>query len=453
MSCGVSKGKSSELSVADFGAVPDDGLDDTAAIQAALNALKPGSTLVFPSGVYEYAATITVAKADVTLVGKAAVLQATNPESQALLVQADGITVEGFTLTAKTDRRRNTKESARLVVYGASTKAGWITGTVFRNNKVLPGTGQNSSSSVGIFLSRADHFVVENNEVRRTLADGIHITGGSRYGRVKGNTVAETGDDMIAVVSYMGKDWLPQQAKNSNWVREQALQSLVHDVVIENNIVSGQYWGRGITVVGGDAITISGNQISNTTQAAGILIAHEDVYGTYGAHNILIEANEITDVQTNRASFMPSGVDFAKLHLRRASGLTTGHAAIEIHSLTEGAEDRDSNLRESISIDDISVVNNTISRTKADAIRIGVTTPGSLIGRIGLRGNRLSSIGGEAIRYLGQGSPSRPVNCSKNWLEGRALKSVACGTFNNNIETAKGANLKNAACQTKNEMY
>lgn len=43
--------------------------------------------------------------------------------------------------------------------------------------------------------------------VRRSLSDGIHVTQGSRNGRIINNQVLETGDDMIAIVSYMSNQW------------------------------------------------------------------------------------------------------------------------------------------------------------------------------------------------------------------------------------------------------
>src|SRR5687768_3298436 len=42
----------SVVNVADFGAKPNDGADDKAAIQAAINAAKPGDSVVFNAGTY-----------------------------------------------------------------------------------------------------------------------------------------------------------------------------------------------------------------------------------------------------------------------------------------------------------------------------------------------------------------------------------------------------------------
>ena len=52
-------------------------------------------------------------------------------------------------------------------------------------------------------------------------------------------------------------------------------QRLNRNILITDNDVKGQYWGRGISVVGGENVTIQYNQISDTTYAAGVLLARE----------------------------------------------------------------------------------------------------------------------------------------------------------------------------------
>ncbi|OXH88926.1 hypothetical protein CA831_15755, partial [Burkholderia multivorans] len=94
--------------------------------------------------------------------------------------------------------------------------------------------------------------------------DGIHVTNGSTDVRVQRNTVTGTGDDLIAVVSY------------------QSDGRLSGNVLIDGNSVSGNPWGRGISVVGGRSVTISNNTVVGVEKAAGILVAQEDSWHTYG---------------------------------------------------------------------------------------------------------------------------------------------------------------------------
>src|SRR5690606_30637711 len=48
------------INVADFGAVPDDGHDDTAAIRAAIRASSDGDTIVFSGGVFDIGSEIAL---------------------------------------------------------------------------------------------------------------------------------------------------------------------------------------------------------------------------------------------------------------------------------------------------------------------------------------------------------------------------------------------------------
>ena len=96
-------------------------------------------------------------------------------------------TVADLTFTAVTQGRRDAPRHARIAVVadlgGGNYRA--VRNATIRDNRIVnggpPGSDQaNGASATGIFLMRAERFLVANNMVVRTLADGIHITGGSR---------------------------------------------------------------------------------------------------------------------------------------------------------------------------------------------------------------------------------------------------------------------------------
>ncbi len=295
------------LSVRDFGAVGNGTHDDTAALRRALAALRPGDTLRFGPGHFVHASRLVVAARGVQLVADGATLHATNPADQALLIQADGVVVRGFTLTAVTDRRRDAPWESRIAIWRDGALAARATSDVYiLDNRIVEAgpTAANSSSSAAIFVHHARRFTVARNLVRRSLADAIHVTGGSSQGSVIGNTVRESGDDMVAVVSY-----LPTPNERA--------PTLVRDVLIADNDLAGQYWGRGISVVGGENIAIRGNRIDAATHAAGVYIAREAVYRTHGVHRVSVTHNMITRVQTVAPAY-------AVLDASRA-GRRTGH--------------------------------------------------------------------------------------------------------------------------------
>lgn len=433
-----------------FGAIPDDGRDDTQAIDDALKSLREGDWLVFPPGRYQHARSLQVRTPNVVLWGDGATLHATNPQDMAVLVRRSGVGIYRFTLTADTDQRLSAPWHARIALYPEGPGTEPLVGNVVRGNRVLPGggpNGANSASSGGIFVYRAHDFLVAENLVTRSLADGIHITGGSARGRVVNNTVRETGDDMIAVVSYLG---------SSNWWTESASQvaqayearratHLVHDVLIEGNQVSGQYWGRGITVVGGEHITIRRNTISDTPQAAGILLAREQGYVSFGVQHVLVRDNVIQRVQTAPAAYRPP--KFCEGKPSPCPPGPTHHGGVEVHALAFTDELAQPALQGRLGIENVLIEGNTVTSTLAAGVRLGVGSgrtsslthrdpntgavtsrpyTGSPLAGIMLVNNRFAQAGGGALEVLHQPTTSQPLLCHGNTLDGSPTTHGRC---------------------------
>jgi parallel beta-helix repeat protein len=420
-------------SVADFGAVPNDSVDDTDEIQRALNSLAPGEWLVFPPGRYIHSKALRMKVANTVMWGEGATLHATNPDNQAIWIEADGASIYKFTLTAVTENRRTTPWESRIAVFGGSNPRRKLKNNVVRGNRLVnagnPGTSTaNSASSAGIFIYHATNFLVAENTVVRSLADGIHITAGSSYGKVLNNTVRETGDDMIAVVSYIGSKTTPASALVANFSARKA-SDLSHHITIAGNNVSGQYWGRGVTVVGGENVTIENNTISKTTHAAGVYLARETSYLTFGVRNILVRNNNISDVQTTRPAY--TGGD------KSPDAGKTGHGGIEIYSFVYSDERANAMLLDALAAENIRIESNTITRTRTDGVRIGTgygrnssnggrTYTGGQVGLIGLSGNKMSAIGGKAIAINNRPTTQYNISCDGNTDEGKATSSSMC---------------------------
>jgi parallel beta-helix repeat protein len=417
-------------SVADFGAVPNDSIDDTDEIQRALNSLAPGEWLIFPPGRYLHSKALRMKVANTVMWGEGATLHATNASDQAVWIEANGASVYKFTLTAVTSTRRSTPWESRIAVFGGTNPARLLSGNVIRGNRIVqsgaPGTPlANGASSAGIFIYYATKFLVAENTVSRSLADGIHITSGSSYGRVLNNTVKETGDDMIAVVSYLGPRTTTAAAIASNFAARKA-RNLSHHITVANNTVSGQYWGRGITVVGGEHVTIENNSISRPSGAA-IYLAREASYLTFGVRNILVRNNMISNVQT-----MPP--DYT---VRAAPGRPS-HGAIEIYSRVFTDEAAIGWLQDALSVQNIRVESNTIHQTAADGARLGTgwgqtsssggrSSTGGHVGLIGLSGNKMSSISGKPIAINNQPEAQYNIACEANTDEGQRTSHPLCG--------------------------
>lgn len=423
---------SNVINVTAFGARGDDGNDDTAAIQAAINAAQPGQWIVFPAGRYIHSKSLRVNKAGVVLWSEGATLHATNPLDQSVWLEADGASVYNFTMTAVTDIRRTAPWESRIAVFGGANPRKLLRNNVIRNNRVVwggePGTPlANSSSSAGIFIYNATNFLVAQNTVARSLADAIHVTAGSHNGRVLRNTVKEPGDDLIAMVSYVGNASLTGAQINADLSARRS-RELVRDVLVANNDTSGNYWGRGITVVGGEAITIENNKINRTNHAAGVYLARELSYLTFGVRDVLIRNNAINEVQTLPPTYTPTGFRFS----------TTGHGGLEIYSHMFNDELTYPALVDAFAVENIRFENNTLDRVKPDGIRIGNGTGRSLsyngraasggrVGNIGLVNTRLSNIGGNPMNILSQPTSSKNVACTGTTLNGSGYSNPLCG--------------------------
>jgi hypothetical protein len=405
------------LNVRDFGARGDGRSDDTQPLRRALAALAPGQWLLFPPGQYVHSARLVVAAPRVTLHGYGATLHATAPGDQALLIQADGVRVLGFTLTAVTDRRRDAPWESRIAVWRHGRGLPALDRIEIRDNRIVE-SGEagsalaNSSSSAAIFVHNARHFVVAGNLVRRSLADAIHVTGGSRHGRVIGNTVRDSGDDMVAVVSYLGSDFDPGVPMTLRGWNDRREAELVRDILIADNDLSGQYWGRGISVVGGEDVTIAANAIDATTHAAAVYIARETSFNTFGVRNVRVQGNRITRVQTE-----PPAYDALPWPQR---GRRTGHGAVQLVAQRTAAELRQPLLREALTVREVAIEGNDIDRSATTGI--GLT---QAVDRVALRHNALRRITGDAIAL--RGAEAVALHCRGNTRDGRALTHPRCG--------------------------
>ncbi|MDF3083427.1 right-handed parallel beta-helix repeat-containing protein [Burkholderia sola] len=353
-----------DAAVPDASVRPDPaGADQGDALQRALDALRPGQRLVFAPGRYVVGRSLVVRQARVVLSGFGATLIATAPNDQTIELRGDGTTLVGFRLTGTGTTRLTTPESTKIEVTGRDVQV--------LDNIVDGGAG------AGVFVFGGADVAIVGNEVLSTLADGIHMTHGSRNVLVQGNVVRGTGDDMIAVVSY------------------QAEGVLTRNVMITGNSLEGNPWGRGITVVGGANVTISNNIVRNVQVSAGILVAQEDSNRTVGSSDVRIERNVIADIQTATG--------------RTDSRPLTQQGAIEV-STWSGSVSR------------VTVIGNRVSNARFDGIRLWGN-----VSDIRLADNQLSGIGGMPVRVgpepdCAAGAPaSSPAN---NRARGAACASA-----------------------------
>ena len=256
------------VSALDAGAAGDGTTDDFAALQAALDDLESGQSLVLDEGsTFAVSDILTITRDGVTVTGGGTLLS-TDEERSSLLVQADDVTLEDIDLTIEpTTRRFDAYEHHRIRLDGTA-------GTTVSDVRI---TG---SAATGIYVGGGSTgWVLDRLVVEGTEADGIHITQGSSQGRVLDPQVTDSGDDGVAVVSY-APDGAPSR-----------------DVVVERPVVRGSE-ARGVSVVGGENITYRDIEVVDSA-AASVYVAAEDSYDTAGVAGVSVEGGTITGANTN----------------------------------------------------------------------------------------------------------------------------------------------------------
>jgi hypothetical protein len=408
------------VSVASFGANPDDGIDDTSALRTAFAAANSGKTLRFAPGVYTYSDSMFVDAAGMDIDGNGATLEyrptaaalveacpspvgvgnqrccPTNGTRKAdgtpplqypttsLFVRAKNVSLHDLRLTSTVPNQPYRRACSGLH-YRIYVERG--DGVQLYRNEII------GSPAAGILLGETKGFVIAGNRVIRTNSDGIHAASGSTDGIIVNNVVKETGDDTIAIVSYRDGDGTPR----------------CRNILIQDNDVDGAFWGRGITVVGGEQITIRNNRIRNIQMAAGILIHRENSYNTWGVRNVLVEGNQIFKTQTDPPTYDPRGDSDKK----------SGHYAIDVDGQgVTAANEGDLGIR------DIVFRNNTVNESRFG----GVSIRGGAC-KLHLDANRFDQLGGPVSRVINvvPNSNCRPL-CTGNLVNGNADALVGCGS-------------------------
>jgi hypothetical protein len=253
--------------------------DATQAIQRALDdaaaTAKPGAPVdvLVPSGTFDYSHELRVG-ADVRLrrfpEDSGGLLHATNPAHGAIHLAGDRSGALFLFLTSEATARDTTPWSSGIWVGGDTSSSPFVHDVLVVGNDVgLPA----SAHVVGI---AEEGGLWAFNFAHDGFADTFHHTGGSRYCQVVGNraqTSSTRGDDHYAFVSYQGDG-----------------DVVHHCTCIANSGRDGA--ARGLSVVGGGFILLDNNDIDRT-KWAGVYLAQENSYQTYGSFDVTVSHNAI----------------------------------------------------------------------------------------------------------------------------------------------------------------
>jgi hypothetical protein len=270
-----------DITAAPYGAEPEPA-DATDAIQRALDDAgamasrgEPVDVLV-PAGTYRYADVLDI-PADVRLrrfpADTGGELVATDPANQAIHLAGDRSAALFLVVSSPSSTVRLTTPQASGIWVGPATASGTpVYDAVVVGNEVI------SPAAAHVVGLAAHRGLWAFNDVRDGFADSYHHTGRSSYAQVVGNrtrTSQTRGDDFYAFVGYAGDG-----------------DPVHHCAVIANHGREGH--ARGLAAVGAGFIAFEHNDVGRT-QWAGVYLAQEDSYSTFGTFDITVVGNNVVE--------------------------------------------------------------------------------------------------------------------------------------------------------------
>lgn len=258
-------GFSNAIDASFFGASGDGAVDNTGPIQRALDYAKANriGTVTLGSGIFNHSDIITVDS--VILTGTSGtILHSTDTAS---------IVYSAIIVTGANAGLRNVKTT--MAYAGSRVGNRNETGVLVQaaTNFVVSDCTIVGSPSVGIFVASSTGGTITGNRISDTKADGIHVTDNCSDISIYGNYTKNTGDDAIAVVSY------------------QYNGGVCKDISIYGNTIDTSA-ARGITVIGGNNVSVTGNVMRGITAAA-MWAMYDSGFGTYGASNVTFTGNVV----------------------------------------------------------------------------------------------------------------------------------------------------------------
>jgi nitrous oxidase accessory protein NosD len=241
------------------------GDDVSAEIQAALDAVHAagGGEVQLGPGDFPCADHLTVRARTVLRGMGGARLRMLDPARSSVFLEGEDVEVRGIALAGGARTRSSSDRSMGFRARGC-------------RGLTIADCAVSGTAAAGIMLRGCEDVLVSGNRIEGTLADGIHVTERCRHVVISGNRLVRTGDDGIGLVGYQ---------KDGGPVRNVA--------VVGNAVRDGK--ARGISCLGAHHVAISGNVVDGT-DAAGVYVAQEGGYGTYGSRAVSITGNVLSAV-------------------------------------------------------------------------------------------------------------------------------------------------------------
>lgn len=328
------------LSVTDFGAVPDDGKDDTSAFATCMEKAKAeGKAVWVPAGTFHQTQPMALDRVKVRgagswhthLVGLGEFKPNYFPGNVGFKLSGGDVQVSGFSVDGSLTTRSN--DALQHGISGSADRFQiediWVRHT-----------------TTGVWIGPCSNGVVRRCRFRDTYADGLNINNHSENVLVEENHSRGNGDDGLAVFAGTDKGGAAGTCRN---------------IMLKRNTLEGQRWGNGLGIYGGDAIGVESNLILSANRCAGITVSTG--FGSWPMKGASIAGNVFIDCG--------------------GGAYNQRHPAIHIY--VPGKD-----------IQELTVRGNTIRGASFSAINVDGTASGGLI-EATFAENSIESPGGDAI--------------------------------------------------------
>lgn len=275
-------------SITEYGAIPDDGLEDTEAIQAAVTADQEGEIdcVWIPAGQWRQEKKILtddpldrgmhnqVGISDVTIRGAgmwhSQLYSLIKPHLAPGVINHphegnfgfdidDNVQISDIAIFGSGDiRGNNGQEEGGVGLNGRFGQDTKIENVWIEHANVGVWVGRDYSNIPELW-GPGDGLELTGMRIRNTYADGINFSNGTRNSTVFNSTFRNTGDDALAV-------WA------NPYVKDRTVD-IGHDNAFRNNTVQLPWRANGIAIYGGYDNSIENNLISDTMNYPGIMLA------------------------------------------------------------------------------------------------------------------------------------------------------------------------------------
>ncbi|SBS77622.1 conserved exported hypothetical protein [uncultured Mycobacterium sp.] len=295
------------VNVRHYGAQGDGVSDDSAAIRHAVTALRPNSTLYFPSGTYRFAdrhpkgdAAIVIAGiGEVTVefaAGAELVMDNLDPAthtgtSHGILVHGPAVDVELRNVAIRWSQPAPRSMGDGIRIVGDPFSLGWRHGPVSRvalSNCLIQGSPQAGVIMIGVSDIRVDGLRSEN-----TRADGLHFNA-CRRARIDNYTAVAAGDDGLALVTYYAPDKTIDAAAETFSFPD--LTSWSNDDFAVTNVTIDGGRANGVRLSGARAVTLTGLVATGLDSGAAVMVDSAAPGNDVGWHYVASRGVRVSDL-------------------------------------------------------------------------------------------------------------------------------------------------------------